>query len=166
MREVTSSTDPRQRARWWMYRSSTTPLVPDVERVASRAEHVSDAVVALPTPVNTRYWDRLHRSILLGPEDDSDDESSDDFIVLFDDEEEAELEMVGSVVAAVEGDKEIPIDVEKLPYVGDLEEASVTMNKEDQEEEELQSEKKCKKRRKSPIPVKVRRSERLKKLQE
>ncbi|KAI5010941.1 hypothetical protein ZWY2020_013078 [Hordeum vulgare] len=111
MRDVTSSSDPRQRARWWMYRSSTTPPVPDVKHVASRAEHVSDVVVALPAPVNTSYWDRLHPSILLGPEDDSDDESSDDFVVLSDDEEEAEVDMVGSVVVAVESDKEIPIDV-------------------------------------------------------
>ncbi|KAE8818639.1 hypothetical protein D1007_03785 [Hordeum vulgare] len=166
MREVTTSNKPRQRARWWMYRSSTTPPLPDIDRVASRAEHVCDVVVSLPAPVNNRYSDRLHPSILLGPSDDSDDESSDDFVVLCDDVEEAEVEMVGSVVAAVKGGKEIPIDVEKLPDVGDLEEAGVIVKKEVQDEEELLSQKKCKKRKKSPIPVKVRRSERLNKMQE
>ncbi|KAE8815924.1 hypothetical protein D1007_06458 [Hordeum vulgare] len=172
MQEVTTSNDPLQRARWWMYRSSTMPPLPDIHRVASRAEHVSDVVVALPAPVNNTYWDHLHPEILLGLSDDSDnehvsdDESSNDFVVLSDDEEEAEVEMVGPVVAAVEGDKEIPIDVEKLLDVGDLEEVGVTVKKELQDEEELLSEKNCKNRKKSPIPVKVRRSERLKKMQE
>ncbi|KAI4986461.1 hypothetical protein ZWY2020_019091 [Hordeum vulgare] len=134
-----------------MYRSSTMPPLPDIHRVASRAEHISDIVVALPAPVNNTYWNRLHPEILLGPSDD---------------EEEAEVEMVGPVVAAIEGDKEIPIDVEKLQDVGDLEEVGVTVKKELQDEEELLSEKKSKNRKKSPIPVKVRRSERLKKMQE
>ncbi|KAE8799077.1 hypothetical protein D1007_25623 [Hordeum vulgare] len=140
MREVTTSNDPLQRARWWMYRSSTMPPLSDIHRVASRAKHVSDVVVALPTPVNNTYWGRLHPEILLGPSDDSDDEhvsndeSSDDFIVFSDDEEEAEVEMVGPVVFAVEGEKEIPIDVEKLPDVGDMEEVGITVKKELQDE--------------------------------
>ncbi|KAI4969045.1 hypothetical protein ZWY2020_046375 [Hordeum vulgare] len=168
LREATTSNDPLQRARWWMYRSSTVPPLPDIHRVASRAEHVSDVVVALATPVNNTYWERLHPEILLGPSNDSDDEhvsddeSSDDFVELSDDEKEVEVEMVGVVVAAVAGDKEIPIDVEKLPDVRDLEAVRVTMKKELQDEEEELSEKKCK----IPIPVKVPRSERLKKMQE
>ncbi|KAI5009010.1 hypothetical protein ZWY2020_010058 [Hordeum vulgare] len=135
-------------------------------------ESTSPTSSLLPAPVNNTYSDHLHAEILLGPSDDSDDEhvsdgeSSNDFIVLSDDEEEAAVEMVGPMVAAVEGDKEIPIDVEKLPDVGYLEEVGVTVKKEVQDEEELLSEKKCKKRKKSPIPVKVRHSERLKKLQE
>ncbi|KAI4989363.1 hypothetical protein ZWY2020_036680 [Hordeum vulgare] len=151
-----------------MYRSSTMPPLPDIHRVASRAEHVSDVVVTLAAPVNNTYWERLHPEILLGPSDDSDDEhvsddeSSDDFVDLSDDEEEVEVEMVGAVVAAVEGDKEIPIDVEKLPDVGDLEAVGVTVKKELQDEDEELLEKKCK----IPIPVIVRRSERLKKMQE
>ncbi|KAE8769078.1 hypothetical protein D1007_59380 [Hordeum vulgare] len=55
LREATTSNDPLQRARWWMYRSSTVPLLPDIHRVASRAEHVSDVVVALAAPVNNTY---------------------------------------------------------------------------------------------------------------
>ncbi|KAE8815321.1 hypothetical protein D1007_07287 [Hordeum vulgare] len=52
MREAMRSPDPAQRARWWMYRSSTmTPVQPDVGRVASRVEHVSNVVVALPAKV-------------------------------------------------------------------------------------------------------------------
>ncbi|KAE8782668.1 hypothetical protein D1007_43937 [Hordeum vulgare] len=168
MREATTSNDSLQRARWWMYRSSTMSPLPDIHRVASRAEHISDVVVALAAPVNNTYWERLHPEILLGPSDDSDDEhvsddeSSDDFVDLSDDEEEVEVEMVGAVVAAVEGDKEMPIDVEKLSDVGDLEAVGVTVKKELQDEEEELSEKKCK----IPIPVKVRHSDRLKKMQE
>ncbi|KAI5020558.1 hypothetical protein ZWY2020_045446 [Hordeum vulgare] len=162
MREATTSNDPLQRARWWMYRSSTVPPLPDIHRVASRAEHVFDVVVALAAPVNNTYWERLRPEILLGPSDDSDDESSDDFVDLSDDEEEVDVEMVGVMVAAVEGDKEIPIDVEKLPDVGDLEAVRVTVKKELQDEEEKLSEKKCK----IPMPVKLRRSEHLKKMQE
>ncbi|KAI5020335.1 hypothetical protein ZWY2020_045223 [Hordeum vulgare] len=106
--------------------------------------------------------ERLHPEILLGPSGDSNDDrvSDDDFVELFDDEEEVEVEMVGAVVAAVEGDKEIPIDVEKLPDVRDLE--ALRVKKELQDEEEELSQKKCK----IPIPVKVRRSERVKKMQE
>ncbi|KAI5018653.1 hypothetical protein ZWY2020_043541 [Hordeum vulgare] len=73
---------------------------------------------------------------VLGPNDKSNDEASDKFIVLSGDEAKAEVEMVGSVVAVVEWDKEIPIDVEKLPDIADLEEA-VVVKKEVQNEEEL-----------------------------
>ncbi|KAI5017437.1 hypothetical protein ZWY2020_042325 [Hordeum vulgare] len=119
MREVHRSQDPAQRASWWMYRSSTAPPAqPDQERVASRAEHVSDALLALPALVNT-ISDSLNLFVL-GPDDEE-----DKFVVLSDDEAEAEVEIVRSVVAAVEGDKESPIDVEKLSVIADLEEAVV-----------------------------------------
>ncbi|KAE8803650.1 hypothetical protein D1007_20496 [Hordeum vulgare] len=52
MREVQRTTDPTQRARWWMYRSSRmTAPQPDPTRLASRTERVTDAVVALPAAV-------------------------------------------------------------------------------------------------------------------
>ncbi|KAE8812331.1 hypothetical protein D1007_10687 [Hordeum vulgare] len=73
-------------------------------------------------------------------------------------------DVVQTHVLTDEGDKEIPIDVEKLSDVGDLEEAAVTVKKEVQDKEELLPEKKCKKKNKSPIPVKVCRFECLKKL--
>ena len=48
----TRSDDPRQRARWWMYRSATTQQPqPDPKRVWSRMERVHDVVLALPAPV-------------------------------------------------------------------------------------------------------------------
>ncbi|KAI4988186.1 hypothetical protein ZWY2020_029816 [Hordeum vulgare] len=140
-----------------MYRSSTAPPAQaDQERVASRIEHVSDALLALPTPVNT-ISDNLNLSIL-GPDDEG-----DKFGILSDDEAEAEVEMVGSVVATVEGDKEIPIDVEQLSDIADLEEA-VVVKKEVQNEEELLEAEKCKRKKKRPIHVKARRSQRLKTL--
>ncbi|KAE8817865.1 hypothetical protein D1007_04488 [Hordeum vulgare] len=52
MREVQRTTDPAQRARWWMYRSSSmTVPQPDPTRLASRTERVTDAVLALPAAV-------------------------------------------------------------------------------------------------------------------
>ena len=52
----TRSDDPRQRARWWMYRSATTPSShPDPFRVSSRMQRVNDVVLTLPAPVNTAY---------------------------------------------------------------------------------------------------------------
>ncbi|KAI5009157.1 hypothetical protein ZWY2020_010205 [Hordeum vulgare] len=52
MREVQRTTDPTQRARWWMYRSSRmTAPQPDPTRLASRTERVTDAVLALPAVV-------------------------------------------------------------------------------------------------------------------
>ncbi|KAI4966158.1 hypothetical protein ZWY2020_042179 [Hordeum vulgare] len=49
MREVQRFTDPKQHARWWMYRSwrMTTPQS-DPTCLASRTERVTDAVLALP----------------------------------------------------------------------------------------------------------------------
>ena len=104
------SPDPRQRSRWWMYRSSTQSAAqPDPARVASRAEHVADAVIAVPAPVNAASWDRLNPSVL-GPNDDSDEDSSDEeveeVVVLSEDEPEVqEMEMVGQAVVTVEGDR-------------------------------------------------------------
>ncbi|KAE8797131.1 hypothetical protein D1007_27681 [Hordeum vulgare] len=89
--------------------------------VASRVEHVTDAVVAIPAPVNVAYWDRLNPSVL-GPNDDSDDESSneevEEFVFLSDGE--PQVQMVGPVIVPVEGDRQLPIDVEELPHVADL----------------------------------------------
>ncbi|KAE8784997.1 hypothetical protein D1007_41354 [Hordeum vulgare] len=52
MREVQRTTDPTQRARWWMYRSSRmTAPQPDPTRLASRTERVTDAVLALSAAV-------------------------------------------------------------------------------------------------------------------
>ena len=52
MREVQRTTDPTQRARWWMYRSSRmTAPQPDPTRLASRTERVTDVVLALPAAV-------------------------------------------------------------------------------------------------------------------
>ncbi|KAI4964429.1 hypothetical protein ZWY2020_005816 [Hordeum vulgare] len=53
MREVKRSTNPKQRARWWMYRSSRmTAPQPDPTRLASRTERVTDAVLALPVAIH------------------------------------------------------------------------------------------------------------------
>ncbi|KAE8815879.1 hypothetical protein D1007_06715 [Hordeum vulgare] len=52
MREVQRTTNPTQRARWWMYRSSRmTAPQPDPTCLASRMERVTDAVLALPAVV-------------------------------------------------------------------------------------------------------------------
>ncbi|KAE8817151.1 hypothetical protein D1007_05360 [Hordeum vulgare] len=52
MREVQRTTDPTQRARWWMYCSSrmTAPQL-DPTHLASRTERVTDDVLALPAAV-------------------------------------------------------------------------------------------------------------------
>ncbi|KAI4983908.1 hypothetical protein ZWY2020_030253 [Hordeum vulgare] len=48
MREARGSSDPRQRARWWMYHSSTTtPAGEDPTRVAYRAKHEVEELVVL-----------------------------------------------------------------------------------------------------------------------
>ena len=54
MREATLSDSPVQRARWWMYRSTTMPQRPDPARVASRAERVN-VELALPAPASPGY---------------------------------------------------------------------------------------------------------------
>ena len=108
-----------------MYRSSTAaPAQPDAERVASRTEHVHDFVLALPAPVNATYWDRPGPSVLLAPDSDSDDESSDEEVpeVVLLSDDEPEVQIVAPVGAAVEGGRNVPIEVDELP---DLPEAVI-----------------------------------------
>ena len=146
MREVQRSPDPRQRARWWMYRSSTTP--------PAAADHVTDAVLALPAPINNAYWERRNPWVL-GPSDDSDGESSDDessdddedepsddsddevdeVVVLSDDEPEVQL--LAPVLDAVEGDRNLPIHVDALPEVADLPDGVVVKQEQDGGEEDV-----------------------------
>ncbi|KAI4984571.1 hypothetical protein ZWY2020_017201 [Hordeum vulgare] len=90
-------------------------------------EHVTDAVLALPAPINTAYWENRNPWVL-GPDDDSDDDTSNDsddeveeLVVLSDEvEEEPIVQLLAPVIDAVEGDKNLPIDVEKLSEVADL----------------------------------------------
>ncbi|KAE8767255.1 hypothetical protein D1007_61413 [Hordeum vulgare] len=115
-----------------------TPPQLDPTRLASRTEDIIEVVVALLAPVNTRYWDRFNPEVLL-PNDNSEDESLDsndmdddsgydqdsdssckqkeEVIVLFDNE--PKVQMVSLAVAAEEGDKNLPINVEELPEVPD-----------------------------------------------
>ncbi|KAI4997379.1 hypothetical protein ZWY2020_052721 [Hordeum vulgare] len=62
---VKRSLDPRQRTRWWMYRSSKmmSPQ-PNPTRLASRTESVTDVVPIIPAPVNTTYWDRKNPTVI------------------------------------------------------------------------------------------------------
>mgnify|MGYP006951653731 CR=1 FL=1 len=80
----TRSDDPRQRARWWMYRSATTPQPqPDPKRMWSRMHRVRDVVLAMLAPVArqslsseqsnasrarspSRWWPWVSRSTLGG----------------------------------------------------------------------------------------------------
>ena len=172
MREVQRSPDPRQRARWWMYRSSTTP--------PAAADHVTDAVLALPAPINNAYWERRNPWVL-GPSDDSDGESSDDessddessdepsddsddevdeVVVLSDDE--PELQLLAPVLDAVEGDRNLPIHVDALPEVADLPDGVVVKQEQDGGEEDVVEPAPGKKKRAAVTAV--RRSQRLKML--
>ena len=125
-----------------MYRSSTTP--------AAAADHVTDAVLALPAPINNAYWERRNPWVL-GPSDDSEGESSDDestddestddsddevdeVVVLSDDE--PELQMLAPVLDAVEGDRNLPIHVDALPEV-DLPDGVVVKQEQDGGEEDV-----------------------------
>ncbi|KAE8810385.1 MATE efflux family protein 3, chloroplastic [Hordeum vulgare] len=172
MREEHSSPDPRQHACWWMYRSCTTmPTGKDSARVAYRAKHVTDAVLALPAPINTAYWERRNPWVL-GPDDDSevyssdysDDESSNDeveeLVVLSDDEPDVQL--LAPILDAVEGNKNLPIDVEKLPKVADLPEVVVV--KQEVLEEDVVAPVPGKKKRAVGKKTTMRRSERVKML--
>ena len=103
MREATLSDSPVQRARWWMYRSTTMTLRPDSARVASRAERV-DVELALPAPVSPDYQ-VCHMSKPMLPLDHEEGE-------------EDAVQMVALV--AVEGVKTMPIDVELLPLHPDI----------------------------------------------
>ena len=166
MREVQRSPDPRQRARWWMYRSSTTP--------PAAADHVTDAVLALPAPLNNAYWERRNPWVL-GPSDDSDGESSDDdedepsddsddevdeVVVLSDDEPGVQL--LAPVLDAVEGDRNLPIHVDALPEVVDLPDGVVVKQEQDGGEEDVVEPAPGKKKRAAVTAV--RRSHRLKML--
>jgi hypothetical protein len=57
MREPTLNLDPVQRARWWMYRSTTSLQPVDVARVMSKGECIThnEVVLALLAPVSTDY---------------------------------------------------------------------------------------------------------------
>ena len=164
MREVQRSPDPRQQARWWMYRSSTAaPAQPDAERVASRTEHVHDFVLALPAPVNATYWDHQGPSFLFGPDDDSDDESSNEEVpeVVLLSDDEPEVQIVALVGAAVDGGRNVPIEVDDLP---DLPESAI-IKQEVEEEEVAPAVQEVSKKKKAAVKraavLEVRRSERL-----
>ncbi|KAI5015455.1 hypothetical protein ZWY2020_056845 [Hordeum vulgare] len=138
MREAQHSPDPMQRARWWVYHSSTTPS----ER---------------------------RNSWVLGPDDDSkvdssDDESYDDdmeeLVVLSDDE--TDVQLLAPVLDVVEGHKNLPIDMEKLPEVADLPE--VVIVKQEVLEEDVVAPAPGKKKRAAGKKTAVRRSECLKML--
>ena len=116
MREATLSDSPVQRARWWMYRSTTMTLRPDSARVASRAERV-DVELALPAPVSPDYLVRhVPKPVLpLGSD------VVEEVLVIPDDHEEGEEDAVQMVApVAVEGGKTMPIDVELLPLLPDI----------------------------------------------
>ena len=116
MREATLRDSPIQRARWWMYRSTTMTLRPDPTRVASRAERV-DVELALPAPVSPDYHVRhMPNPVLpLGSDD------VEEVLVIPDDHEEGEEDAVQMVApVAVEGGKTMPIDVELLPLLPDI----------------------------------------------
>ena len=175
----TCSDDPRQRSRWWMYRSTTTqPPQPDQMRVWSRMQRLHDVVLALPAPVPLVHVDDNDVSLSSDSEYckvDSDNDSgyrgdSDSsalyassgdeevsVVVLSDDEEEDEIQMMAPVHNANEGDRDLPIDVEVLPDVTDIVKQEVM----DEAEEEKEKPEKTKKR---PFAGEVRRSERLKHL--
>ncbi|KAI5011949.1 hypothetical protein ZWY2020_024083 [Hordeum vulgare] len=159
MRESQLCPDPRQRARWWMYRSSTTPPASeDPALVAYRAEHVTDAIPAVPAHINTAYWENRDPWVLR-PDDDSDDEA-EELVVLSDEvEEEPIMHVLAPIIDAVEGDKNRPIDVEKLPEVADL--LEVIVIKQEMEEDVAVP---GKKKRDAEKKTAVWRSERLKML--
>jgi len=161
MREVQRSPDPRQRARWWMYRSSTTP--------PAATNDVTEAVLAVPAPINNALW---RNPWVLGPSNDSEGESSDDestddsddevdeVVVLSDDE--PELQMLAPVLDAVEGDRNRPIHVDALPEVDDLPDGVVVKEEQDGGEDDVLEPASGKKKRAAVTAV--RRSHRLKML--
>ena len=187
----TRSDDPRQRARWWMYRSATTPSPhPDPFRVASRMQRVDDVVLALPAPVNTAYWDRFKPDLLVhddvsdvqpSSEDESysgdsdsgykaDSESSGEEeieVVVLSDDEPDDVVMLPPVVAGNEGDRELPIDVDLLPEVPDIVKQEVVEEvlAEVVDGQAREGSKKRKKPTKIQVAGEVRRSQRLKELQ-
>ena len=152
-----------------MYRSSTTP--------PAAADDITEAVLAVPAPINNAYWE-WRNPWVLGPSDDfdgesSDDESSDDdedepsddsddevdeVVVLSDDE--PELQMLAPILDAVEGDRNLPIHVDALPEVTDLPDGVVVKQEQDGGEEDVLEPAPTKKKRAAVTAV--RRSQRLK----
>ncbi|KAI4976290.1 hypothetical protein ZWY2020_049897 [Hordeum vulgare] len=105
----------REIARWFPYvqmmrnhARSLVKIMTDAEKL--RAFPCGQSITAATVLFWAMREDRLNPS-LLAPHNDSDDESSDD---------DPKVQMVGSIVAAVEGGAQMPIDVEKLPDVSDL----------------------------------------------
>ncbi|KAI5013229.1 hypothetical protein ZWY2020_028183 [Hordeum vulgare] len=126
MCEAEGSPNPRQRAHWWMYRSSTTPPAgEDHVRVTYRRS-------TSPTPS------------------------------LLSQTTTARCAAAGAVLDEVEGHKNLPIDVEKLPEVADLPEAVVV--KQEVLEEDVVEPAPGKKKRAAGKKTPVRRSERVKML--
>ena len=160
----TRSDDPRQRARWWMYRSATTPSPhPDPFRVASRMQRLDDVVLAVPAPVNTAYSDDESFS------DDNDSDSAEEVIevVLLSDDEPDDVVMLAPVVAGNKGDRHRPIDVDLLPEMPDFVKKEVLEDvlTEVVDGQARDASKKRKKPTKIPLAGEVRRSQRLKELQ-
>ncbi|KAI4991875.1 hypothetical protein ZWY2020_040261 [Hordeum vulgare] len=95
-----------------MYRSSTTsPAGKDPARVAYRVDHVTDAILALPD--DDSEVDSCNNS----------DDEVEELVVLSDDMPDVQL--LAPVLNAVEGHKNLPIDVEKPLEVADLPEVVV-----------------------------------------
>ncbi|KAE8808830.1 MATE efflux family protein 3, chloroplastic [Hordeum vulgare] len=149
-----------------MYRSSTTPPACEDPARWYRAEHVTDAILALPAPINTAYWENRNPWVLM-PDDDSDDDTYDDsddevedLVVLSDEvEEDLIVQLLAPIIDVVEGDKNRPIDVEKVSGVADLPEV-VVVNQEVEEDVSASG----KKKRAAEKNTVVRRSERVKML--
>ena len=93
MREATLSDSPVQRARWWMYRSTTMTLRPDPARVASRAERV-DVELALPAPVSPDYQFRHVPKPVLPLGSDIVEDNVDEVLLIPDDPKEGEEDAV------------------------------------------------------------------------
>ena len=163
MREATLSDSPVQRARWWMYRSTTMTLRPDPARVASRAEHV-DVELALPAPVSPDYQVRHVPKPVLPLGSDIVEDDVDEVLLIPDDPEEGEEDAVQMVApVAVEGGKTMPIDVELLPLHPDIvkvEEEEVAQDQVAQDPVAQLSNRTAVKKKASPCVV--RRSRRLK----
>ena len=158
MREATLSDSPVQRARWWMYRSTTMTLRPDPARVASRAERV-DVELALPAPINPDYQVPHVPAPVQPLGSDVVEDDVDEVLLIPDDHEEGEEDAVQMVApVAVEGGKTMPIDVELLPLLPGI----VKMEEEEVAQDQVAqlSNKTVVKKKASPCVV--RRSRRLK----
>ena len=120
MREATLSDSPVQRARWWMYRSTTMTLRPDPACVASMAERI-DVELAIPAPVSPDYQVRHVSKPVLPFGSDVMGDDVEEVLVIPDDDEEGEEDAVQMIApVAVEGGKTMPIDVELLPLLPDI----------------------------------------------